>query len=86
MHETMDHLLNKRINSMTTMISEVYTAFRKAGVSEDDARSAAEALSAESLATKDDIRKLDKELSIIKWMLGLVIAIQAIPILRTLIV
>jgi hypothetical protein len=69
---------------MTTMISEVYSAFRKAGVPEEDARLAAEALSAESLATKDDIRKLDKELLIIKWMLGLIIAIQVLPILRTL--
>jgi hypothetical protein len=67
------------------MISEVYVAFKKAGVPEDDARMAAEALSAKSLATKDDIKKLDKELSIIKWMLGLVIAIQIIPILRSLI-
>ena len=67
------------------MISEVYSAFRKAGVPEEDARLAAEALSAESLATKDDIRKLDKELLIIKWMLGLVIAIQVIPYLKTLI-
>ncbi len=69
---------------MTTMISEVYTVFRKAGVSEEDAKSAAEALSAESLATKDEIRKLDKELPIIKWMVGLVIAIEVTPILRTL--
>jgi hypothetical protein len=70
---------------MTTMISEVYSAFRKAGVPEDDARLAAEALSSESLATKEDIKKLDKELLIIKWMVGLIIAIQVIPILRTLI-
>jgi hypothetical protein len=64
------------------MISEVYTAFRKAGVSEEDAKAAAEALSAESLATKDDIRKLDKELLIIKWMIGLVIAVEILPLLR----
>jgi hypothetical protein len=70
---------------MTTMISEVYSAFRKAGVPEDDARLAAEALSSESLATKEDIKKLDKELLIIKWMVGLIIAIQVVPILRTLV-
>jgi hypothetical protein len=69
---------------MTTMISEVYAAFIKAGVPKEDARMAAEALSAESLATKDDIRKLDKELLIIKWMLGLIIAIQVMSILRSL--
>jgi len=67
---------------MTTMISEVYTAFRSAGVSEEIAKSAAEALSAESLATKDDIRKLEKELIIIKWMIGLVIAVQVLPFLK----
>ncbi len=67
---------------MSTMISEVYTAFRKAGVSEEDAKAAAEALSAESLATKDDIRKLDKELLIIKWMIGLVIAVEILPLLK----
>lgn len=82
---------------MTTMISEVYSAFRKAGVPEEDARLAAEALSAENLATKEDIRKLDlaikkdiqkldKELLIIKWMLGLVIVIQVIPLLKTVLV
>ncbi len=79
---------------MTTMISEVYSAFRKAGVPEDDAKLAAEALSKESMATKGDIRslsdgvkaeitKLEKELLIIKWMLGLIIAIQVIPIPRS---
>ena len=36
---------------MTTMISEAYSAFRIAGVPEEEARKAAEALSVESLAT-----------------------------------
>ena len=43
-------------------------------------------LSSEQLATKGDITKIeakfDKELAIIKWMLGLVIFAVAIPILR----
>ena len=59
---------------MTTMISEVYEAFRVAGVPEEKARKAAEALSAENLATKLDITSIEKELILIKWMLGLVIA------------
>ena len=67
---------------MSTMISEVYTAFRRAGVSEDDAKAAAEALSAESLATKDDMKKLEKELLIIKWMVGLVIVVDVLPLLK----
>ncbi|MCK5648819.1 MAG: integrase [Gammaproteobacteria bacterium] len=71
---------------MSTMISEVYSAFRKAGVPEEDAKAAAEALSSESLATKDDIRKLDKELTIIKWMLGLVIVVEVMPLLKGLMI
>ena len=69
---------------MSTMISEVYSAFRKAGVPEDDAKAAVEALSSESLATKEDIRKLDKELTIIKWMFGLMIVVEIMPILKNL--
>jgi len=38
------------------------------------------------LATKDDIRKLDKELTIIKWMLGLIIVVEIIPTLKKLVV
>ena len=67
---------------MSTMISEFYSAFRKAGVPEEDAKAAAEALSSESLATKDDIRKLDKELTVIKWMIGLVIVVEVMPLLK----
>ena len=40
---------------MSTMISEVYTAFKAAGVTEQEARQAAEALSAENLATRNII-------------------------------
>jgi len=69
---------------VTTMISEVYSAFRKAGVPEEDARQAAEALSAESLATKSDISGVKQELAIIKWMLGIVIAAQILPLIRSL--
>jgi len=57
------------------MISEVYTTFRNAGVLEGDSKAVAEALSSESLATKEDIKKLEKELLVIKWMIGLVIAV-----------
>jgi len=42
------------------MISEVYDAFRSAGVAEEKARAAAEALSAEQLATKADIARLEQ--------------------------
>jgi len=66
---------------MTTMISEVYDAFRSVGVSEDKARKAAEALANESIATKGDIAKLDKEMAalrtdiaVLKWMSGVLMA------------
>ena len=69
---------------MTTMISEVYSAFRTAGVPEEEARKAAEALSEERLATKRDIVEIKRELAIVKWMLGIVIAAQVLPLLKSL--
>ena len=65
------------------MISEVYLAFRTAGVPEEEARKAAEALRAESLATKNDIVDVKRELTVVKWMLGVVIAAQVLPLLRS---
>ena len=71
------------------MITEVYNAFRKAGVPEKEAQDAAEALSNETIATKSDVENLDKkmievagEIKILKWMIGLVIAINVIPLLK----
>ena len=59
---------------MTTMISEVYKAFLKAGVPEQDAREAAEALSPENLATKNDIIRLERDMAALKWMVGATLA------------
>lgn len=67
---------------MTTMISEVYEAFRSAGVPEEQAKKAAEALSAESLATKGDIVRIERDLAVLKWMVGVVIAATVIPLLK----
>ncbi len=74
---------------MTTMISEVYNAFLKAGVPEQDAREAAEALSAENLATKNDvvevrkdINRLERDIAVMKWMLGIIIAAQVLPLFQ----
>ena len=55
---------------MTTMISEVYEAFRAAGVPEDKARQAAEALSSENLATKVDVNELKATQKLHSWMIG----------------
>ena len=63
------------------MISEVYNAFRAAGVPEEEARKAAEALSAERLAPGSDIVDVKRELTVVKWLLGVVIAAQVLPLL-----
>lgn len=75
---------------MGTMITEVYTAFKKAGVPEEDAVRAAEALSNVQTASKADIAhvredmvKLEKELIVIKWMVGLVLSGIIALILKT---
>lgn len=69
---------------MATMISEVYAAFRAAGVDEEHSRRAAEALSNEALATKADVVRIERELLVIKWMLGVVVAATVIPLLKPL--
>ncbi|MDY0137313.1 MAG: integrase [Thiomicrospira sp.] len=75
---------------MSTMFTEVYTAFKKAGVPEEDAVRAAEALSNVQTASKADIAhvredmvKLEKELIVIKWMVGLVLSGIIALILKT---
>jgi hypothetical protein len=61
---------------MTTMISEVYEAFKEANVSDATARKAAEAVAAyetrfASLDVK--IERIDGRLTLIQWMLALLI-------------
>ena len=68
---------------MTTIISEVYSAFRTAGVPEEEARKAAEALSTENLATKNDMADVKRKLTVVKWILGIVIAAQMLSLLRS---
>ena len=70
---------------MTTMIAEVYEAFISVGIKAEKAKAAAIALSreakTESQEVKTDlkediqeikirIQKMDKELAVLKWMLG----------------
>lgn len=66
------------------MILEVYDAFRAAGVPDEQARAAAKALSGDQNDTKADLAKLDRELLVIKWMLGLVIVAVVIPLIKPL--
>ncbi|MCY4488856.1 MAG: integrase [Deltaproteobacteria bacterium] len=59
---------------MSMMITELYDALRAAGAPEEKARAAAQALSEESLATKADIARLERELLVVKWMTGGIVA------------
>ncbi len=64
-------MVSRAANSyMATMISEVYRAFIAAGVPEDEARQAAEALSSENLATKHDVLNIQSQMNLLKWMVG----------------
>ena len=55
------------------MMTELYDALRSAGAPEEKARAAAQAMSEESLATKTDIARLERELVVAKWMSGAVL-------------
>ncbi len=67
---------------MRMMITEVYEAFKEAGASDGTAQKAAKAIAADSLATKGDIARIEKELSVMKRMLGIVIAAVVLPLIR----
>ena len=63
------------------MIAELYEALVDAGASEGKAKEAAQVLSTENLATKGDIAKLDhkvvkldRDIAVMKWMLGTTMA------------
>lgn len=55
---------------MSTMNIEVYHAFKKAGVPDEQATAAAKAIVDESLASKSDIQVLKTEMLLLKWMVG----------------
>jgi hypothetical protein len=60
------------------MISEVYDALKEAGASEDKARRAAEAV-----ATYDNrLAKIDGDLGLLKWMVGVNVALSVAIIAR----
>jgi hypothetical protein len=69
---------------MTMMITELDDALRAAGAPEDKARDAARAMSEESLATKSDIARIERELLVIKWMCGIIMAGVFLPTLKSL--
>ena len=56
---------------MTTMIAEVYDALIAAGSPEDKARKAAEAIA----AYENRFNKIESDLTLLKWMVGSVLAL-----------
>ena len=65
---------------MSAIVKEVYDAFLEAGVSDERATEAAKAI-----ANYDaKFNKIEAGLLILKWMVGLVIAIEILPILKSL--
>lgn len=57
---------------MSKAVIEIYEAFKAAGVSEDKATSAAKAVA--DVGQEDRLAKIESDLKVIKWMLGVVIA------------
>ncbi len=66
---------------ISAVAKEVYDAFLEAGVSEVKSSNAAKAI-----ADYDSrFNKIESDLAIVKWMVGLVIVIEVMPILKSLI-
>lgn len=63
---------------MSTIIVEVYEALKEAGASEEKAKSAAETLA----NYEGKFSKIETDLTVIKWMLGVLIAMSASLIIR----
>jgi hypothetical protein len=67
------------------MISEVYDAFLASGTPEDKARKAAEALANYDRrfdSIEREIIKVQADLSLLKWMVGFVIALDVAVLIR----
>ena len=63
---------------MTTMIAEVYDAFKDAGANDDKARAAAQAIA----DYQKDIADIKSELKLHRWMLGTAIALNIAILLK----
>ena len=64
---------------MSIMLSKTYDALRAAGAPDDKAREAAE-----ELATYErDISSIKGDLRLIKWTVGLILAVEVLPYLKS---
>ncbi len=71
---------------MTTMVSEVYEAFREANVADATARKAAEVMAAyEARFASLDVKveNIDGRLTLIQWMLALLLGGVATLVVKT---
>ncbi|MYH69393.1 MAG: integrase [Gammaproteobacteria bacterium] len=65
---------------MSAIVKEVYDAFLEAGVSDEKATEAAKAI-----ANYDArFNKIEADLLLLKWMVGLVIVVEIVPVLKSL--
>lgn len=60
---------------MSTMITEIYDALRAAGAPANKVRAAASAMST-------DVVEMRRDIHLLKWMVGLNIAVSMIPALK----
>lgn len=67
-------------NIMSAIVKEVYDAFLEAGASEEKSTEAAKAIA--DYNTK--FNKIETDLLVLKWMVGLVIIVEIAPILKSL--
>jgi hypothetical protein len=74
-----DSRIQGRAIAVSTMISEVYAAFIAAGAPEDKARKAAE-----TLADREDrFPRIDTRFIVLKWMVGLAVALDVAILTRS---
>jgi len=67
-----------REENMSTMNSEIYAALIDAGSSEDKARAAVSVTDYER-----DINEVKSDLKVIKWGIGLIVAAEVLPLMKS---
>ena len=79
------HFARRESRTVATMISEVYDAFIAAGAPEEKARKAAEALANYDQRfdrVEREMLRTQAELTLLKWMVGFVIALDVAILIR----
>ncbi len=64
---------------MSTMNSEIYSALIEAGASEEKAKAAAVSVT----DYEKDINEVKSDLKVIKWGVGLIIAAEVLPLMKS---